>query len=609
MNFRFTIGKKIGTGFGVLILFIIIVFGATFFAVNNGIETFEENDTTSNELINNITPSKERIMKLMEQIGETKRLAIQWVNYQSRNDTPDKERLNVLIEHQIPTLEEEVKTLSTGWKKQSDIDLLNDAILRIDTLFSYYRQLMELLPDNASYDDGFSLFTAKFLVGQNGDASYAYEAVEQNLNTLKKGFELYENNALDRVKKSSEEARNNFQALTYYWILGGCLIIFAILIAVFTTRTIVKPIRSLKHVLVSLGEGIFPKQKIAVTNDEIGDMSSAMIHLVDGLKKTTDFAREVGQSNFSSPYKPLSDEDVLGHALLKMRDELAETERILEQKVKERTEEVVKQRDENERQRLKLEELYKDVTDSIRYAKRLQYSILPADKRIEEICPESFVLFKPKDIVSGDFYWFDRRDNISFCAAVDCTGHGVPGAFMSLVGANGLNGAVREHKVSNPGAVLNELNKFVSESLNKGSEDNDVRDGMDLSFCAIDYENMTLEYAGANNPLYLIRDGEFNIVKADKFAIGSFEPGTENYTSHKIELKKGDVIYLFSDGYADQFGGEKGKKFLYKHFRDELMSIHQDSMDEQKKKLDDTMKQWQGSYEQVDDILVIGVRI
>ena len=609
MNFRFTIGKKIGTGFGVLILFIIIVFGATFFAVNNGIETFEENDSTSNELIQNITPSKEKIMKLMEQIGETKRLAIQWVNVQSRNDTPDKERLKVLIDNHIPSLIEEVKTLSHGWKHQSDVDLLSDAKLRIDTLFDYYKQVMTLLPDNASYDDGFSLFTAKFLVGQNGDASYAYEAVEQNLNTLKKSFELHENDALDRVKKSSEEARTNFQALTYYWILGGVLIIFAILIAVFTTRTIVRPIRSLKHILVSLGKGIFPKEQIAVTNDEVGDMSTAMIGLVDGLKKTTDFAREVGQSNFSSPYKPLSDEDVLGHALLKMRDELAETERILEQKVKERTEEVVKQRDENERQRLKLEELYKDVTDSIRYAKRLQYSILPTDKRIEEVCPDSFVLFKPKDIVSGDFYWFDNRAQVSFCAAVDCTGHGVPGAFMSLVGANGLNAAVSEHKVSNPGEVLDELNRFVSDSLNKGSEDNDVRDGMDLSFCAIDYENLVLEYSGANNPLYLIRNGEFTIIKADKFAIGSFEPGTKNYTSHKVDLQKGDILYLFSDGYADQFGGDKGKKFLYKHFRDELMSIHQDPMDTQKKKLDDTMKKWQGSYEQVDDILVIGVRI
>jgi serine phosphatase RsbU (regulator of sigma subunit) len=292
-----------------------------------------------------------------------------------------------------------------------------------------------------------------------------------------------------------------------------------------------------------------------------------------------------------------------------MRDELAETERILEQKVKERTEEVVRQRDENERQRLKLEDLYKDVTDSIRYAKRLQYSILPPTERIAEVCPDSFVLFKPKDIVSGDFYWFDKIGGKSFCASVDCTGHGVPGAFMSLVGANGLNAAVKEHNTIDPGDVLNELNKFVSDSLNKGSEDNGVRDGMDLSLCTIDYEKMELQYAGANNPLYLIRNNEFTIIKADKFAIGSFEPGTKHYTSHTVALEKGDIIYLFSDGYADQFGGDKGKKFLYKHFRDELMAIHKEPVAVQKTRLDDTIKKWQGSYEQVDDILVIGVRI
>ncbi len=609
MSFRFTIGKKIGTGFGVLILFIIIVFGATFLAVNEGIDTFKKNDSTTNELIENLTPSKEKVMQLEATLGESKRLAIQWVSVQSRNDTPDKERLNILIDRNIPKIMDEVSVLSVGWKQHRDIEMFEKVEARIDTLFGYYQNVMALLPDNASYDDGFSLFTAKFIVGQNGDATYAFEKVDQNLLTLQNSLEGQESDALALVKKSSEEARERFTSLTYYWILGGVLIIFAILIAIFTTNTIVKPVRSLKSVLVSLGKGIFPREQIAVTKDEIGDMSSAMIGLVDGLKKTTDFAREVGQSNFSSPYKPLSDDDVLGHALLKMRDELAETERILEQKVKERTEEVVKQRDENERQRLKLEDLYKDVTDSIRYAKRLQYSILPSDKRISEICPDSFVLFKPKDIVSGDFYWFEEIDGKSFCAAVDCTGHGVPGAFMSLVGSNGLNAAVREHHTTNPGKVLDELNKFVSDSLNKESDDNDVRDGMDLSFCAIDYQKMELEYAGANNPLYLIRNNEFMIIKADKFAIGSYDPGTKLYASHKIALEKGDVLYLFSDGYADQFGGDKGKKFLYKHFRDELMSIHDQSMEKQQKALNSTMKKWQGAYEQVDDVLVIGVRI
>jgi len=282
---------------------------------------------------------------------------------------------------------------------------------------------------------------------------------------------------------------------------------------------------------------------------------------------------------------------------------------MLEQKVQERTEEVVLQRDEIERQRLKLEDLYKDVTDSIRYAKRLQYSILPPNEFIRKVCPESFVLFKPKDIVSGDFYWFFETEGKSLVAAVDCTGHGVPGAFMSLVGANGLNAAVKEHHNITPGLILNELNKFVSDSLNKGSEDNSVRDGMDLSLCSIDYKKMEVAFSGANNPLYIIRNEEFIIVKADKFAIGSFEPGSKEYTTSIVPIEKGDVLYLFSDGYADQFGGEKGKKFLYKQFRDNLLAIHKLTMNQQHDMLKKDIENWQGSYEQVDDILVIGIRI
>lgn len=609
MSFRFSIGKKIGTGFGVLILFIIVVFGATFFAVNNGISTFQKNDKTTNELIQVLTPSKEKVSHLRLSINESKQLAIQWVNDQSRNDVPDKIRLKNLISQNIPAIIEEIKLLAPEWESEEDRQVFDRAIGRIDTLFSIYEEIMILLPDIASYDDLFSSFQARFYVAQDGDVPILAGKIEQNLLTLQNSLEKQEEDALALVKSSSVESKEKFQGLRFYWFLGGALIIIAIVIAVFTTRSIVRPLHSLRHILISLSKGIFPKTKIKVRQDEIGDMSLAMIGLVDGLQKTTDFAKEVGQSNFSYPYQPLSSEDVLGHALLKMRDELAETERTLERKVEERTEEVVRQRDEIERQRLKLEDLYKDVTDSIRYAKRLQYSILPPTEVIRRVCPESFVLFKPKDIVSGDFYWFYETDGKSLVAAVDCTGHGVPGAFMSLVGANGLNAAVKEHRNTKPGMILNELNKFVNDSLNKGSEDNTIRDGMDLSFCTIDYTKMEVEFSGANNPLYLIRNNEVMIVKADKFAIGSFEPESNSYETHIVPIQKGDVLYLFTDGYADQFGGDKGKKFLYKNFRDTLLNVHQKPMKEQHDFLKNQIETWQGTYEQVDDILVIGVRI
>jgi serine phosphatase RsbU (regulator of sigma subunit)/HAMP domain-containing protein len=609
MKFRFTIGKKIGTGFGVLIVFIIVVFGATFLAVNNGISTFQENDKTTSKLIENITPSKEKVTRLRILVNEAKLLAIQWADRVGRNDTPDKIRLVTLMEQNVPRTRDEILELSEDWDDEDDIKMLKNAIGKIDTLFSYCQEITVLLPDVASYNDEFNILTAYFMIGQDGDIPVLAGKIDQNLLTLQNSLEKKEADALKLVKTSSDESRQNFQQLTYYWLLGAVLIVFAILIAVFTTNSIVKPVRNLRGILLSLGKGIFPDNTVEVRNDEIGDMSAAMNELVDGLKKTTTFAKNVGQSNFDYPYEPLSDEDVLGHALLKMKDELAETERILEQKVKERTEEVVKQKDEIESQNQRLEELYKDVTDSIRYAKRLQYSILPPAEKIDEICPNSFVLFKPKDIVSGDFYWFDKMDGKSYCAAVDCTGHGVPGAFMSLVGANGLNASVQEHHTAQPGKIMDELNAYVSETLNKTSDDNDVRDGMDLSLIAIDYEKNQLEFSGAYNPIYIIRDEEFIILKADKFAIGSFEPGTKHYSNESFQLEEGDQIYLFSDGYADQFGGAKGKKFLYKTFREELLKIHKLDPQEQRNALNKTIVNWQGDYAQVDDILVIGIRI
>lgn len=608
MSFRFTIGKKIATGFGVLIVFIIVVFGATFFAVNNGIETFEENDKTSNQLINVLTPSKEYALDLHGLTLESRQLASLWIIDQSRNDVDHKLRFKEIITKDIPKKLKQLETIAEQWTSEDDKSRLATLKEQYALLFANYEEMMRLLPDISSYDEAINVFFARELIDQNG-VGEDIQDLGKNLDFLKKSLVNKEEKALALVRSSSEESRAKFQSLQFYWWLGACLIFFAIIIAVFTTNTIVKPVNNLREVLLSLGKGIFPKQEIEIRNDEIGDMSSAVVDLVDGMKKTTHFAKEVGQSNFNSPYRPLSSEDVLGHALLKMRDELAETERILEQKVKERTEEVVRQRDENERQRLKLEDLYKAVTASIRYAKRLQNSILPPKEVINSICPDSFVLYQPKDIVSGDFYWFEKTETVNLFAAVDCTGHGVPGAFMSLVGANGLNTSVREHNATQPAEILNHLNTFVSESLNKSREENQIRDGMDIALCSLNYDTLELNYAGANNPLYLIRDGEFKIIKADKFAVGSFEPETNKYTQHKVMLQKGDVIYLFSDGYADQFGGARGKKFLYNRFREHLLAVHKKEMNEQKEYLEKTMHEWQGSFEQVDDILVIGVRI
>ena len=259
----------------------------------------------------------------------------------------------------------------------------------------------------------------------------------------------------------------------------------------------------------------------------------------------------------------------------------------------------------------KIEIFYKQVTDSIRYAKRIQEAILPPDNFVRKLMPDSFVLYKPKDIVSGDFYWFDQVADKIFFATVDCTGHGVPGAFMSIVGHNLLKQIMNTKHYLQPAKILDELNKGVRETLHQRNfEDSATKDGMDIIICSFDKSNYELEFAAAFNPLLLIRNKELSEIKGNKFSVGIYlEKETRSFTNHKLQMQKGDVIYIFSDGYADQFGGPRGKKFMQSQLRNLLLDIHQKPMPEQKRILDQTIEHWRGNEDQVDDILVMGFRI
>jgi len=249
----------------------------------------------------------------------------------------------------------------------------------------------------------------------------------------------------------------------------------------------------------------------------------------------------------------------------------------------------------------------KHITDSINYAKHIQEAILPSGEIVNNILPNSFVLFKPKDIVSGDFYWMVEKGDKLFFAVVDCTGHGVPGAFVSIVGNNGLYRTVNEFGLEKPSEILDKLNELVEETFRQ-SITKQIKDGMDIALCCYDRKNKTLEFAGANNPLYYIRNGVLTEVKGDKQPIGAFE-NRKKFTNNSIELNEDDLIYIFSDGYADQFGGVSRKKFKYNQFKNMLLSIHDKLMEEQKDILNKTILTWMGDLEQVDDICVIGVRI
>ena len=256
-----------------------------------------------------------------------------------------------------------------------------------------------------------------------------------------------------------------------------------------------------------------------------------------------------------------------------------------------------------------IEEKNKSITDSINYAKRLQTAILPPKDFIKSILPEHFILYQPKDIVSGDFYWVSHHDTKIMVAAIDCTGHGVPGALLSIVGHNAINQSVNESGIMQPSKVLDSMNTIIKKVLHqdKGS---DIRDGMDMALCTFDKITNILEYAGANNPVFIISDGKLNIIKGSKLTVGSMEEDkVEPPVNHSIQLTKGDCFYIFSDGYVDQFGGEGNKKFKTSKFQELLISITNQPMPEQEKSISQAFKNWKGKNEQVDDVLVIGIRV
>ncbi len=273
----------------------------------------------------------------------------------------------------------------------------------------------------------------------------------------------------------------------------------------------------------------------------------------------------------------------------------------MEDKVRERTAELYQQKE-------IIEEKNKHITDSIIYAKRIQDATLPSAGLVRSHLPESFVLFKPKDIVSGDFYWISAVGDEVLFSVVDCTGHGVPGAFLSLIGHNSLNQIVNELSITQPSEILYTLDKIVYKTLQNNLETTNIKDGMDMSICSYNKITKKLQFSGAYNPLYLVREGELTEIKGDKIAIGSGQT-EKKYTNNEIQLESGDCIYLSSDGYADQFGGEKGKKFKYSNFKKLLVMNHLQSMSRQHDILEMTIDEWQGDLEQLDDVCVIGVRI
>jgi serine phosphatase RsbU (regulator of sigma subunit) len=256
-----------------------------------------------------------------------------------------------------------------------------------------------------------------------------------------------------------------------------------------------------------------------------------------------------------------------------------------------------------------IEEKNREIMDSINYAKLIQQSLLASKEMLDRNLESYFILYKPKDVVSGDFYWASESENGFLIACVDCTGHGVPGAFMSLIGKENLDKAVS--KSSKPGLILRDLNNSVKKSLNQ-SESNSSKDGMDAAICHFEKQDTKVQitYSGANRPLYIVRkDNSFEEIKATKQAIGGFTAFDQDFEEHIVHLEKGDTIFMTTDGFADQFGSTKNKKITTKRFKDLLCKVSTETFSNQQTKLEGFFEDWQGKQEQLDDVLVIGIRV
>lgn len=589
MRFRFTIGRKLYTGFGVFILLTIFVFLLTNQTLNKSREI--------NDRINEVyIPSVESLEKLRYEIIRTRMLITNWAFVQSREDTQEKRTLIKITKEDLPEVIGDIEALSENWSPD-EAQKKNQIFSEIEKLLEMYDVVKQELPDMRSYDEDFNVFYARDYAEEGG-------VIDVKANEILFDLENLILNMRKNTEQESEEMLNAFATLkTYLRNFGILLVLGGIFIAVLTGRSIVKPVGELKKALLTLGRGVVPKKPVKITNDEIGEMSIALNGLMAGFKQTTEFADQVGRGDFDYPYTPLSEDDKLGEALLKMAKKLGDNERDLEKQVRDRTREVVEKSE-------RINELYKDVTASIRYAKRLQETILPPEAVIGKMFPDNFVFYKPKDIVSGDFYYFRRFGHMKVFAVVDSTGHGVPGAFMSLVGFNGLNQAVRANeKTLKADKVLQTFHQIAQENLNRSQEFTSVRDSMDMALCIVDEEKGKLEYAGAKIPMYLLKNGKLLDIRPNKFSIGSVEHDTSTIQKHTFDISQGDKVYLFSDGYVDQFGGPKGRKFMYNQFREMILGVQHLPMQEQQREYALRLQTWMEGHEQVDDILLVGVSL
>ncbi|MDC0600575.1 SpoIIE family protein phosphatase [Flavobacteriales bacterium] len=603
-NWSHSIGTRIFAGFGLFIGALAVFFVLTARTTERQSELLEEAVT--------VDLAKAEVAKLLQRVEAMRAYALLAARL------PEPIHLHVDAHQTLDELQNGFASTLVELKATSpQLEGLHQRVYRhhlaADALLDALQGLVPPGTRKADFDADFQLILNvdemlddPFHPGE--DLTSKLDSLESGLHTMELHFAYLARVTDEAVEQSGRRLDTLVKWISLFALFAG------LGIAAWVTRAIRRPLRKVRARLLYLSRGIDHPFPMPSRKDEIGEMAEALDRLADGLQRTREFSAAVGQGQFDAEYTPLSEEDVLGKTLLDMRDDLAGYEREMEAKVEERTKALTRQATQLESQGEEIHRLYTDLTSSIDYARRIQGAILPSDTLRKGVFDRQFVFHMPRDGVSGDFPWFHKLDAWRMFAAVDCTGHGVPGAFMSLLGHNALQHIGKVY--TQPGKILDRLNELARTVLHRGEDSSleakdQVPDGMDLGLVSINLEEKTMEYAGANSPAYLVRNGEVIELKPDKRAIASFEPGAFRFTTQVMALEDGDMVYCASDGYPDQFGGPKGRKFMRKRFRALLAELASLPVDRQEAELRSQIEAWrnEANEDQVDDMLVCGVRI
>jgi serine phosphatase RsbU (regulator of sigma subunit) len=543
------------------------------------------------EMTGKISPYVDALSELNLMVNESKMYSTNWVYLQ--NNVEDKESLRALHHRRYPVLREKLQHLSALRGKKEDVKDLARVFGKFRQLIDIETQIMSTLTVFDDYENPQKKFECEELIES--------EVLPRSAELIALVGSIMTRNKQEAARLATEIAAGAKQMMTIISLCSIGLLVIMLFAAAFISGGIRQPVTRMKEIVLRMARGQQVRDRLEGGSDVVGEMVSAVNALSDSFTQTSAFANEIERGNLEVPYEKLSNDDVLGEALIQMRESLKAYSNDMEARVRQRTEEVI------EKTR-KLEHAYKEIRDSINYARRIQESILPSTEMIRQAFPECFIFYRPKDVVCGDFYWFGKRGRETVIAAIDCTGHGVPGALMTVIGNSLLNQIVTHSGVTSPAEILRQLDSKLHDTL-KQHGGNVTSDGMDMAVCHYTEGDRKVTFAGARRPLYLMRGEKLSEFKGSKAPIGSYIAGFQkNFTEHQVPVHRHDTLYMFSDGVQDQFGGLEGKKFMISRLRGLLLSVQSLAMTAQQLTIESEMDAWQGDHEQTDDMLLIGIR-